>query len=173
MKLKSVYLIIIILALFIYGLSSMGVFQGYSEPGVPDYPAFLNLQENMIDAEEEQLNLVGENLQLQGNIEFYQNEMVTLIDEINNRQDLGGLLTKTMKSVGSPHDRVEEGQVQVIGNRIILNVDNVNKWYVLDTNSMIPIMNEGTTLLDGWYFNRYYLLIFNLALKISILLFCA
>ncbi len=147
MKLKPIYFIIIILVLFIYGLFITGVFQGYDEPGIPNYPAFLRLQENMIDAEEQQLTLVDQNLQLKDNIEFYQNEMVGLIDQINNK-NLDDLLTETMnQNINSPQDRIDEGQVQVMNNRVVLNVNNVNKWYVLDTNSMIPIMDEGTTLL--------------------------
>ncbi len=148
MKLKPIYFVIIILVLFVYGLFITDVFQGYSEPDIPNYPAFLKLQENMIDAEEEQLSLIDQNLQLKGNIEFYQEEMVGLIEQINKRPNLDDLLTETLNGgFNSPQDRIDDGQVQVMNNRVVLNVNNVNKWYVLDTNSMVPIMDEGATLL--------------------------
>ncbi len=149
MKTEVIYIIVLIVILILTGLVATNSFKKLNNPKIPNYSVFSKLQENMIDAEEESINIEGENIKLKESIYFYQQEMVGLIDEINQDPRVYRLVEekKPEEVTYELSDRITEEQVLVSKTRVIIDVDDVEKWYVLDTNSMLPVIDEGSTLL--------------------------
>lgn len=144
------YFLIIICIIFVYGLFISGALDDFSSPDFSSkYRTYFTLQENMIDAQETEIKSEAQNIQLKESLNFYQDEMIKIIDEINEQSKKQSLIQeKSPKQIlFSPTDRIIEEQVKISRNSVTLDVEDVEKWYVVNTDSMIPVLDEGSTLL--------------------------
>ena len=64
--------------------------------------------------------------------------------EINSPKEIP---VKSTKEIPHPKNRITDEELLVKKNRVILNVEDVNWAYMLDSNSMDPLLDEGTTIL--------------------------
>ena len=52
------------------------------------------------------------------------------------------------KEKPSPTDRIKEDDIKIFSNKIIINIDNANWRKFIDSNSMDPLIDEGTTTIE-------------------------
>ena len=52
------------------------------------------------------------------------------------------------KEKPSPTDRIKEDDIKIFNNKIIINIDNANWRKFVDSNSMDPLIDEGTTTIE-------------------------
>ncbi len=49
----------------------------------------------------------------------------------------------------SPQDRIKDADVNVYGSRVIINIENAKSRKFIDSNSMDPLIDEGTTTIEA------------------------
>ena len=52
------------------------------------------------------------------------------------------------KEKPSPQDRIKEDDIKIFNNKVIINIDNVKWRKFIDSNSMDPLIDEGTTTIE-------------------------
>ncbi len=125
------------------------------EPSTEDLDEFLRLQEQIIEAEELDQDILQQNIDLGREHEQISEQVLELSEELGNqtRQKLSppSHPSEESKEVEhpSPKDWVSEDQIQIQQSRVVLDVKGVEKYYIFDTNSMDPLLDEGATILTA------------------------
>ncbi|MBU1976114.1 MAG: signal peptidase I [Nanoarchaeota archaeon] len=109
--------------------------------------SYLALQEAIVDMEEEVRGIVTDGPQKNEITHLYRhlNNITNEFEQNNKEEEF--VQEKFTSEIPSPQDRVQEEQITVYKKKVILNIDNVYRGFLLDTNSMDPVMDEGTTTL--------------------------
>jgi len=110
------------------------------------------MQEHLIDQEEGLRTNLRENQQLQTNAQALQVQLSNLTSEIEQKTQQNSFVQERPAvpdrlSLPHPKARIQEGQIDVMQTRTVLDVSNVYKWYVLNTKSMSPLLDVGTNVL--------------------------
>lgn len=104
----------------------------------------VNAQEQIIDNQEEAIYLeVSENRYLQEQIDYYKNEVEFLTNKLKTNP---AEKSNEIKAV-APEDRLSESDIFVRKNKIEIISQDAKKWFIYDTNSMIPTIDSGATVL--------------------------
>lgn len=103
------------------------------------------LQEDIVDMEAEFESIYRENMQLKYEADSLQRDLREIVENTENNQDK--LDEKSADELPGPKDRVMEDQIRVSRNKVVIDIDNIYWGYMLDSNSMDPLLDEGTTVL--------------------------
>lgn len=110
---------------------------------------FINLQEDMVDREAELKYLLEENINLKQESSNLTDKLQNLVNEIEEKSYKREFVQEFKKSeeLLGPKDRIKETQIRITDKKVVLDIPNVYWGYMLDSNSMDPLLDEGTTIL--------------------------
>jgi len=142
---------LILISLFLLLISSCTLKKSYIENEDKDIKAYYNLIATLVDREEEQKGIIQENYNLLQETESLQDKLETLAKDIEKEKEREAFIKETsvkyMDELPNPKDRVKEDQIKVSGSKVVLTVENVYWGYMLDSNSMDPLLDKGTSIL--------------------------
>jgi signal peptidase I len=120
---------------------------GYNE----DHELFLALQEHVIDGEERQRTVMMEqNIKLKQESTLLYKQLQNLAEKIkaeNEETSNVEELPSGTPELPHPRDRISQAQIKVTKARVTLNINDAGWWYMVESNSMDPLLDEGATIL--------------------------
>ena len=102
---------------------------------------YTQLQENIIDREDFQRGLILENLEIKYELALLSQQMKLLAKHRSDDRIIGSELP-------NPKDRITQDKVRYSPSRVTLDIEGVQTSYVIDSNSMDPLLDAGATVLS-------------------------
>ena len=114
-----------------------------------DYQAFVRLQENLVDREETEGLLIQRNIMLEEEVSKLENDLNSLVRDIEERNLKETFIEEKIAGteLPNPGDRISDRQIRVWNNRVVIDVNDLYWLDMLESNSMDPLLDEGTTVL--------------------------
>ncbi|MFH1915917.1 MAG: signal peptidase I [Nanoarchaeota archaeon] len=137
------------LLLIVVGLLVVGCSVAEKRPpaDIEQVRMYLQLQEALVDIEEEAVLHPGTGSSDPLSIHSDLVEVTRQIESQNPQSIVSHENTRFTGEIPSPKDRIKEEQVSVYRKRVVINIDNAYEGFILDTNSMDPLIDAGTTTL--------------------------
>lgn len=107
-----------------------------------DFRNYIALQENIVDREDYLRGIMQENIEIKGELEQLQSQLILM-----SAQDRKPRPLRTGEQA-NPKDRVRDEQIRVYYHSVTLDIQGVQQTYLLDSNSMDPLLDQGTTVLS-------------------------
>jgi hypothetical protein len=116
-----------------------------------EFLTYLRLQESIVDNEEYQRNALKEEDTIKLVLLDKEKQLESLTKQIEEKNQKKNYLQETPKTyykeLPNPRDRIREDQLKIDSEEVTLKVNNVYWGYMLDSNSMDPLLDQGTTIL--------------------------
>jgi signal peptidase I len=146
---KKTYVFAILIALILF--TSCSIADRISGKDNEDLNAYVDLQETLVDREEMQQGILMEGIEWKKEADSLQGELQSLASEIEKKKPRSEFVEETpekpAQELPNPRERVQQAQIQVNENNVVLNVKNVYWGYMIESNSMDPLLDNGTTIL--------------------------
>ncbi len=139
------YIMVLLCVLVVYVIVYSVSFSGFN-PDLPDYDLIIDLQENIVESEYSRIDLYNENKLLNEKVDLYDTQINMLLGELEGKIDVSKLVSADV-SLASPADRISYETIAIDSSKATVRSHNIRKWFIYDTNSMVPVMDVGSTVL--------------------------
>jgi hypothetical protein len=137
---NSTYIIIAVLVL----LTSCATNNQFDKSAYENFKMYNLLQESIIDKENFQRGLLKKNLELESEL----NSLNTQIWLLSLNQDLEKQKEIIQEELPNPRDRIKDSQVRLYYSGVTLDIHGLQQNYLINSNSMDPLFDEGSTVLS-------------------------
>lgn len=104
---------------------------------------YLNLQEEIIDEEAHKKILYKKNLELTEKLIKLQdsiNKAILDLEKKNHKEEF-------FQEIPHPMDRIKNEQIEIYDRKVVLNVEGAKWRYMIDSNSMDPLLDLGSSII--------------------------
>jgi len=126
---------------FISVIAMALLYQNSTISTLENFRIYAQMQENIIDREDFQRGLLKENLEIQAELDSLNQQLHELPSRKSGERSF-------YMDKPSPTDRIRDKEIKINYHSVYLNIQGAQQMYLLDTNSMDPLLDEGTTVLS-------------------------